>query len=158
MLAAKPWYRIVGVVGDVKHFGLDAQPEMEVYMPYSQAPYPAPSTTIVARTSREPESLANAIRGRILSVDPNQPVFNIGPLSAVLSSSVWPQRFNVVMMSVFALLCLVLAAVGIYGVISNSVGQRVHEIGVGMVLGARRSDVVKEIVGQDHGRISGFVH
>ena len=127
-------------------------------MPYSQAPYPAPSTTIVARTSREPESLANAIRGRILSVDPNQPVFNIGPLSAVLSSSVWPQRFNVVMMSVFALLCLVLAAVGIYGVISNSVGQRVHEIGVGMVLGARRSDVVKEIVGQDHGRISGFVH
>ena len=143
-----PWYRIVGVVGDVKHFGLDAQPEKEVYMTYSQASYRGPHTTLVARTSGDPMGLASTIRDRILSADPDQPIYNVRPLSTVLTSSVGPQRFNLLMMSAFAFLCLNLAAVGIYGIISYSVGQRIHEIGIRMALGARPTDVLKVSVGQ----------
>jgi putative ABC transport system permease protein len=144
-----PWHRVVAVVGDVKHFGLDAEPEMAVYVPYMQADDSrARSITLVVRTSADPERLANEIRSRISSVDSNQPVYEMRPVTAVLGNSVAPHRFNMLMMSGFAVLCLVLAAIGIYGVISYSVGQRTHEVGIRVAMGARASDVVRLVVGE----------
>jgi putative ABC transport system permease protein len=138
---------IVGVVGDVRHGGLDTEATPEYYVPYEQTD--VDDFTVVARSaSGNPADMAPALRGVIMAMDKEQPVYNIRPMTQLLSESVARRRFNMMLLGGFALLALLLAMIGIYGVISYSVAQRTHEIGIRIALGAQIRDVIKLILKQ----------
>ncbi len=137
---------IVGVVGDIKHYGLDTASRPTIYWP--EARYPYNVMTLVVRTSSDPENLAAAAIREIRAIDPDQPVSDVRTMEAVVSESVSGQRFNMVLLGIFAALALVLAAVSIYGVMAYNVAQRTHEIGIRVALGASHADVMRLVVGQ----------
>jgi putative ABC transport system permease protein len=140
------WIEIVGVVGDVRHVGLEAEVDAEAYVPYTQAPYRY--MTVVVRASTDPASLAGALRSQVQAIDPQQPVYDIKPMEEIIADSLARRRLNVLLVGLFAAVALVLAAIGIYGVMSYSVTERTREIGIRVALGARMSDVVRLVVGQ----------
>ena len=150
--AEPPWYTIVGVVGDVRQSRLDESVQFEVNVPYSQWPPSWPDMTktmsLVLRTAFEPEAVADSVRRVILDVDPEQPVFAVATMSQVVTESMANRRFNMLLFEIFAGLAVVLAAFGIYGVLSYAVKQRTHEIGIRMALGARRGKVLRMVVGE----------
>ena len=142
-----PWIEIIGVVKDVRQNDFVSEPKMQMYMPYQQLNSFAPNALVV-RTNVEPLSLAGAVRNAIWAVDKDQPVSNLRSMDEIVSEAVARQRFSMLLLGIFAALAMVLAAVGIYGVMSYSIAQRTREIGLRIALGAQKSDVLKMILRQ----------
>jgi putative ABC transport system permease protein len=137
---------IIGIVGDVKHLSLDSETRPMVYWPHPELTYSG--MTIVVRTTGDPLQLAAAAKNQIQAIDPNQPVSDIRTMNQWLSESVARARFNALLLGLFSVLALILASVGIFGVISYSVTQRTHEIGIRMALGASARDILRMVVGR----------
>jgi putative ABC transport system permease protein len=140
------WRTIVGIVKDVKQDGLDQAVYPEMQVPMAQGPRNA--MTFVVRTDGDPKALTGTIREQIRSLDPNLPIYAVQTMDEILAESVATRRFSMYLFAAFALIALGLAAIGIYGVMAQSVTQRVQEIGVRMALGARPKDILTMILSQ----------
>jgi len=140
------WITIVGVTSETKLYGLANPARLEVYLPHRQSV--TGDMNLIVKSAADPAALTSAIRLAIGSIDKDQPIFSIATMQELVDSSVSTRRVTLILLALFSALALVLAAVGIYGVISYSVAQRTHEIGIRMALGAERGGVVRMILAQ----------
>jgi putative ABC transport system permease protein len=143
---APKWVSIVGVLADTKMYGIANPARLEVYLPFRQSP--AGGMVLLVKSSLEPAALVSAIRAAVAAVDKEQPIFSIATMQEVVNASVSSRRITLILLTLFSGLALVLAGIGIYGVVSYSVAQREKEIGIRVALGAQRSDVMRLVLAQ----------
>jgi len=142
-------FTIVGIVADVKHYGLNQQVRPEIYTPHmlsTKAQDAARTMFLAVRTSGDPMNYVTAVRSQVLAIDKDQPIAQVTTMEMLLSGSLAQPRFSMLLLGIFASVALVLAAVGVYGVMSYSVTQRTREIGIRIALGAKTGDVFKMLV------------
>jgi putative ABC transport system permease protein len=139
-----PWVRVVGITGDIRHHGLDRAIQPEVYVPYIQAAIE--SMVVVVRTGVPPETITGSARNAIWSLDRNLPVDRIQPLDQFVDASLEEPRIRMAFLNGFAAFALLLAGVGLYGVVAYSVSRRRRDIGIRVALGARPAQIVQDIV------------
>lgn len=138
------WREIVGIVNDITQYGVDHPPMPQSYEPLAQKSFP--NLTMVIRTAGDPKSISSLLRAQVFAVDKNQPVTSIKPLEEIVAGMIAQEKFAMILLTVFSLVALVIAAVGIYGVMAYTVTQRTGEIGIRMALGASQGSVLQLIL------------
>lgn len=139
-----PWLRIVGIVGDVRHHGLDRPAEPEIYVPYAQAP--VESFVLLLRTARDPMTLAPVLRATVQALDPDLPLQNTGVAADAIAASIAEPKTRALLFNAFAVIALLLAAIGVYGVSAYTVASRRRDIGIRLAFGAQRREIFQLVV------------